>query len=176
MKRSEFARLLHRAAAGLRVIGITVCVTISTVPSDAQKVLSQPTAAHDLQSIIDANLLRVAVTRFDLPSFHAHRPDGTLVGAEIEMAQQIGRALGVRVELIDAADLFDAVVDLVRRNAPTSLLASYLRPTVVCTVSDFPNLTSLFATRCYLIVRRLRGKQMGGHQPPHCNDTMAVSG
>ena len=113
MKRSEFARLLHRAAAGLRVIGITVCVTISTVPSDAQKVLSQPTAAHDLQSIIDANLLRVAVTRFDLPSFHAHRPDGTLVGAEIEMAQQIGRALGVRVEFIDEADSFDAVVDLV---------------------------------------------------------------
>jgi ABC-type amino acid transport substrate-binding protein len=35
------------------------------------------------------------------------------VGAEIEMAQQIGRALGVAVEFIEDADSFDAVVDLV---------------------------------------------------------------
>jgi polar amino acid transport system substrate-binding protein len=114
MKR-EFAMFLYkRAAAQLRAVGIiTICFTISTLASDAQEVLSQPTAARDLQSIIDAKRLRVAVTRFDLPSFHAHRPDGTLVGAEIEMAQQIGRALGVRVEFIEDADSFDAVVDLV---------------------------------------------------------------
>ena len=106
--------LLHRAVARLRIVGIAAfCVTICPLPSDAQEVLSQPTAAHDLQSIIDAKRLRVAITRFDLPSFHTHRPDGTLVGAEIEIAQQIGQALGVRVEFIEDADSFDAVVDLV---------------------------------------------------------------
>ena len=104
---------LHRAVARLRVVGIAICVTICTLQSDAQEVLSQPTAAPDLQSIIDAKRLRVAVTQFDLPSFHTHRPDGTLVGAEIEIAQQIGQALGVRVEFIEDADSFDAVVDLV---------------------------------------------------------------
>ncbi len=113
MKRWEFARLLCSAVARLRVIGITICVTISTPLSHAEGVLFQSTAARDLQSIIDAKRLRVAVTRFDLPSFHTHRPDGTLVGAEIEMAQQIGRALGVAVEFIEDADSFDAVVDLV---------------------------------------------------------------
>ena len=48
---------------------------------------------RDLQSIIEAKVLRVAVTRFDLPGFHAQRSDGTLVGAEIELAQQIAQAL-----------------------------------------------------------------------------------
>ena len=105
--------LLHRAVERLRIVGITICVSVSTLLSGAQMVLSQPGTARDLQSIIDAKLLRVAVTRFDLPSFHTHRGDGTLVGAEIEMAQQIGRALGVRVEFIDDADSFDAVVELV---------------------------------------------------------------
>jgi ABC-type amino acid transport substrate-binding protein len=53
------------------------------------------------------------VTRFDLPAFHVRRPDGTLAGAEIDLAKQIGHALGVKVEFIDDADSFDAVVDLV---------------------------------------------------------------
>jgi polar amino acid transport system substrate-binding protein len=113
MKRWEFATLLCSVVARLRVIGITICVTISTPLSHAEGILFQSTAARDLQSIIDAKRLRVAVTRFDLPSFHTHRPDGALVGAEIEMAQQIGRALGVRVEFIEDADSFDAVVDMV---------------------------------------------------------------
>jgi polar amino acid transport system substrate-binding protein len=113
MWRWEFGMLLDMAAAQLRVFAIAICVTIITLPSDAQEALSQNTAARDLQSIIDAKVLRVAVTRFDLPSFHAHRSDGTLVGAEIEMAQQIGRALGVSVKFIEDADSFDAVVDLV---------------------------------------------------------------
>jgi polar amino acid transport system substrate-binding protein len=107
------AMLLCKTAARLRVIGITICITVSPLPLHVEGVLSQSTAPRDLQSIIDANRLRVAVTRFNLPSFHTHRSDGTLVGAEIEMAQQIGRALGVAVEFIEDADSFDAVVDLV---------------------------------------------------------------
>jgi ABC-type amino acid transport substrate-binding protein len=55
----------------------------------------------------------VAVTAFDLPSFHVRGADGVLLGPEIEMAQQIGRALGVKVEFVDNAESFDAVVDLV---------------------------------------------------------------
>ena len=105
--------LMSKTTARLRVVGVAICVAISALPSGAQEVSSQPTAAHDLQSIIDAKRLRVAVTRFDLPSFHTHRQDGTLVGAEIDIAQQIGQALGVGVEFIEEADLFDAVVDLV---------------------------------------------------------------
>ena len=55
----------------------------------------------------------MALTRFDLPAFHTRNPNGTLTGAEIDLAEQIGRALGIKVEFIDDANSFDAVVDLV---------------------------------------------------------------
>ena len=60
-------------------------------------------ATHDLQSIVDAKVLRVALTRFDLPGFLIHGSDGTVRGAEIDLAEQIGRALGVKVDLIENA-------------------------------------------------------------------------
>ncbi len=107
-------RMLPRRAAArvLGVLGIMSCIVVFAPPSDATEISSRA-AARDLQSIIDAKVLRVAVTRFDLPGFHAHRSDGKLVGAEIEMAQQIAQALGVGVEFIENADSFDAVADLV---------------------------------------------------------------
>ena len=105
--------LPRRAAARvLGVLGIMSCIVVFAPPSDATEISSRA-AARDLQSIIDAKVLRVAVTRFDLPGFHAHRSDGKLVGAEIEMAQQIAQALGVGVEFIENANSFDAVADLV---------------------------------------------------------------
>ncbi len=107
-------RMLPRRAAArvLGVLGIMSCIVVFAPPSDATEISSRA-AARDLQSIIDAKVLRVAVARFDLPGFHAHRSDGKLVGAEIEMAQQIAQALGVGVEFIENADSFDAVADLV---------------------------------------------------------------
>ena len=93
--------------AGLSVcagLAIALCGAGPAAPADA---------ARDLQSIIDAKILRVALTRFDLPAFHALRADGTLAGVEIDMAQQIGRALGIDVTFTDDANSFDAVVDLV---------------------------------------------------------------
>ena len=101
------------AALLLGIVGIPICAAISALPSSAQEQSSQPASTRDLQSIIEAKVLRVAVTQFDLPGFHAQRPDGTLVGAEIELAQQIAQALGVGVQFIKDADSFDAVVDLV---------------------------------------------------------------
>jgi polar amino acid transport system substrate-binding protein len=104
---------LCKTASRLRTVAITICCTLSPALLYAESGLSQTTPARDLQSIIDAKRLRVAVTRFDLPSFHVHRPDGSFVGAEIEIAQQIGLALGISVEFIEDADTFDAVVDSV---------------------------------------------------------------
>jgi ABC-type amino acid transport substrate-binding protein len=92
---------------------IAVCVAISNLATSAQESKSQRVSALDLQSIVDAKILRVAVTHFDLPSFHVHGSDGKLVGPEIEMAQQIGRALGVKIEFVEDATSFDSVVDLV---------------------------------------------------------------
>ena len=73
---------------------------------------AQSTPSRDLKTIVDGGVLRVAVTRFNLPAFH-WRSEGSLAGPEIELGRQIARALGVGVEFIDEAPSFDAVVDAV---------------------------------------------------------------
>jgi ABC-type amino acid transport substrate-binding protein len=99
-----------------RAFAIAICVTLAGQQCYAQETSTRATAIHDLQSIIDAKVLRVALTRFDLPGFHTRGSDGTVRGAEIDLAEQVGSALGVKVELIEEADSFDAVIDLVATN------------------------------------------------------------
>src|SRR5262249_19350510 len=94
----------------LRALFSAVAFALSIAPPAA--VAAEP---RDLQAIVAGGILRVALTRFDLPAFHVRSPDGTLTGPEIDMARQIGRALGVKVEFVDSADSFDAVVDLVAK-------------------------------------------------------------
>jgi ABC-type amino acid transport substrate-binding protein len=74
---------------------------------------AQPGSIRDLKTITDHGVLRVSVTRFDLPAFHWRTDDGSLVGPEVELGRQVARALGVRVAFIDDAPSFDAVVDTV---------------------------------------------------------------
>ena len=88
-------------------IALALCAAMSA------PALAGPASARDLQAIVDGAVLRVAITRFDLPAFHVRAPDGALSGPEIEMARQVGRALGVKVDFVDSADSFDAVVDFV---------------------------------------------------------------
>ena len=94
------------------MVAAALCIGLGSLPAVAQSP-SRTGLARDLQEIVDAKVLRVAVTRFDLPSFHVRGPDGALLGPEIELAQQIGRALGVGVEFVDQAESFDGVVDFV---------------------------------------------------------------
>ena len=87
----------HTPAMLLRIlfgmVALVASIGLSSLSAVAQPP-SRPELHRDLQSIVDAKVLRVAVTRFDLPSFHVRGRDGTLLGPEIEMAQQIARALG----------------------------------------------------------------------------------
>ena len=52
----------------------------------------------------------MSLTRFNLPAFH-WRSESSFAGPEIDLAKQIARALGVRIEFLDRAPSFDAVVD-----------------------------------------------------------------
>src|SRR5262245_33073756 len=87
----------HTPAMLLRIlfgmVALVASIGLSSLSAVAQPP-SRPELHCDLQSIVDAKVLRVAVTRFDLPSFHVRGRDRTLLGPEIEMAQQIARALG----------------------------------------------------------------------------------
>ena len=102
--------MLFRSAFG--TLTLAVWIGLLSLPAIVEST-SRPGPSRDLQSIVDAKILRVAITRFDLPSFHVRAADRTLLGPEIEMAQQIGRALGVKVEFLDDAASFDTVVDFV---------------------------------------------------------------
>jgi polar amino acid transport system substrate-binding protein len=74
---------------------------------------NEPSIPKDSQAIIARGIIRVAITKFDLPAFHWRKPDGELAGPEIELARVIGRLLKVGVEFIDDCTTFDAVVDAV---------------------------------------------------------------
>ena len=115
--RRHWSGCIGRTAAILRAGLLAACVLTLNVGFSnlyaAGQSATQAGLQRDLQLIVDAKVLRVAVTRFDLPSFHVRNADGTPAGPEIEMVRQIGRALGVGVQLIDSAESFDAVVDFV---------------------------------------------------------------
>lgn len=68
---------------------------------------------HDIGSIVASGVLRVGISRFDIPPIHRRRTTGLVEGREAELAYQIARALSVKVVFVDDADTFDNVVGLV---------------------------------------------------------------
>jgi polar amino acid transport system substrate-binding protein len=72
-----------------------------------------PSESKDIRSIVASGVLRVGISRFDIPPFHRHRANGVIEGKEAELAYQIGHALNVKVKFVDEADTFDEVVGLV---------------------------------------------------------------
>ena len=110
---------------------LTLVLAAILLPGFAQ---AQPGPAYDLQNIIKNGVLRVAVTRFDLPAFH-WRENGELQGPEIEFARQIARALEIKIEFVDTPDSFNGVVDAVAAGDAdigiSKLSQTYLRLTRV---------------------------------------------
>jgi ABC-type amino acid transport substrate-binding protein len=84
-----------------------------TVPAYSQLADIQPQVVADIRTIVQSGTLRVAISRFDIPPFHRHRANGTIVGKEAELAYQIARALNIKVSFIDDANTFDEVIKLV---------------------------------------------------------------
>ena len=143
----------------LRALFSAVAFALCCAPST-----SAAAEPRDLQAIVDVAVLRVALTRFDLPAFHVHAPDGTLAGPEIDMARQIGHALGVTVDFIDSADSFDGVVDLVARGRAdigvSKLSQTYERLKRVRFSDPYVTL------RHALLFNRAAIARTGGNRPP----------
>ena len=68
---------------------------------------------RDLNSIVSDGVLRVAMTRFDLPGFHTTSPDSSVNGLEADVAREIARALDVRAVFKADYGSFDAVAEAV---------------------------------------------------------------
>jgi polar amino acid transport system substrate-binding protein len=67
----------------------------------------------DTKTIIERGIIRVAITKFDLPAFHWRTPNGEPEGPEIDLVRLIGRLLKVGVQFNDDCPTFDCVVDAV---------------------------------------------------------------
>lgn len=90
---------------------ILVVISASVAPLPAQDKAAQ--GPKDSAAIIARGVIRVAITKFDLPSFHWRKANGELAGPEIELTRLIGRLLKVGVEFVDDCPTFEAVIDAV---------------------------------------------------------------
>ena len=96
-----------------RYLLFTASIAALLVVGFSTPTLAEDQASDDLQAIVNAGHLRVAITQFDLPSFHSKGTDGKVGGPEADLAKQIARALNVQVDFVDTATSFDAVVGTV---------------------------------------------------------------
>jgi hypothetical protein len=98
---------------------VLLCVTLAALiggvfPSGG---LAQPTSpsgaagGRDLRGIMADGVLRVAMTKFDIPPFHQRRPDGTLFGKDIDFVTKLALALNIKTKIVDDGRTFDDVVD-----------------------------------------------------------------
>jgi ABC-type amino acid transport substrate-binding protein len=95
---------------------LALALILLAIPAPLTPLRAQENAAlrpKDSDAIVARGIIRVAITEFDLPAFHWHKPNGELTGPEIELTRLIGRLLKVGVEFVDDCHTFDSVVDAV---------------------------------------------------------------
>lgn len=75
-----------------------------------------PTSSFvDIQRVLDAGRLRVAVLDADVPPMVMTSASGDLAGFDVDLARDIARKLGVEVEFSRVAETYDGVVAAVGR-------------------------------------------------------------
>lgn len=93
---------------------VIVFIFITSLFCQATLVLADkaaPTSPPDIQKILDRGTLIVALYNKDVPPFFMQDTSGKLTGYDISLAENLARALGVKVEFNRHANTFDGVVD-----------------------------------------------------------------
>lgn len=67
----------------------------------------------DIQRILDAGVVRVAILARDVPPMIMTDRDGRPAGAEAELARDLAQKLGVEVDFLRSAETYDGVIDQV---------------------------------------------------------------
>jgi ABC-type amino acid transport substrate-binding protein len=97
---------------GLRALVLAPALLLAPAFLRAAPVRPVPAPAPDIRRILDRGELVVAIPGFDYPPFFTLR-HGVPEGVDIELAQGLARALGVKVRFDRKAATFNAVVDRV---------------------------------------------------------------
>lgn len=85
--------------------------------------------APDMTRIAAAGEIRVAMTPEDWPPFFYVHPARGMAGLDVELADEIGRRLGVRVRFVREAQTFDELITMVEQRR-ADIAISYLSDTL----------------------------------------------
>jgi polar amino acid transport system substrate-binding protein len=136
---------------------LLICVTlllIFVVAHNLSWARPLPQPPSDLDRIKARDKLIVAMYFEDVPPFFMHTGRGEFIGIDVEIAQDIGRKLGVEVEFNRAPTTFDAIVNTVV-NGEADVAISLLSDTLNrATQVRFTN--SYAVLRQTLLINRLK--------------------
>jgi polar amino acid transport system substrate-binding protein len=93
-----------KAVVGLYAVLIFVGLTVA-LPTRAVD-----SAFADIQRILDAGVVRVAILARDVPPMIMTAPDGSPAGAEADLARDLAEKLGVEVEFVRSAETYNDVI------------------------------------------------------------------
>jgi ABC-type amino acid transport substrate-binding protein len=143
-------------------IALSVLVLVPAFSAHAAE--AEPSRPKDSQAIIARGIIRVAITKFDLPAFHWRDANGELTGPEIDLARVIGRLLKVGVEFVDDCATFEAVVDAVA-NGRADIGLSKLSQTPYRVLRGRFSNPYLTLRQAFLFDRVFVGAQAAGRPP-----------
>jgi ABC-type amino acid transport substrate-binding protein len=109
----------------LPTIAIALGLILHLAPPFPQAQADEPAVFPDIQRILDAGVVRVAMRSEDAPPMIMTAKDGRPVGSEPDIARDLASKLGVEVAFIRTADTYDGVVDVVARTE-ADIAVSYL--------------------------------------------------
>ena len=127
---------------------------------------NDPSGPKDIQTIIARGTLRIAITKFDLPSFHWRKSDGELAGPEIDLARLIGGLMKVNVEFIDDNATFDGVIDAVASGRADIGISKLSQTPYRLLRTRFSN-PYVTLRHAFLFNRTFIGTQAAGQSPEH---------
>jgi ABC-type amino acid transport substrate-binding protein len=109
----------------LRMIALRLGLILSLVSPIHQAAADEPGVFPDIQRILDAGVLRVAIRARDAAPMIMTDADGGPAGSEPDLARDLAKKLGVAVVFVRTADTYDEVVDVVARKE-ADIAVSYL--------------------------------------------------
>lgn len=102
-------------------LGLMLAAALAMRPAAADA----PAVFPDIQRILDAGVLRVALSAVDAAPMIMTDADGAPAGSEPDLARDLAKKLGVEVAFVRSADTYDGVVDVVARKE-ADIAVSYL--------------------------------------------------
>ncbi|QQO52512.1 MAG: amino acid ABC transporter substrate-binding protein [Thiohalocapsa sp. PB-PSB1] len=107
----------------LLAIGLGLMLSLTSLVHPAAA--AEPAIFPDIQRILDAGLIRVAIRAKDAAPMIMTNADGSLTGSEPDLARDLAKKLGVAAEFVRTAETYDGVVELVARKQ-ADIAVSYL--------------------------------------------------